>query len=101
MEVQVLRRSSPRGSVFSEHLAPICASGLQGWSAAASLAQAHQLRAAFKHMDSTFPLYGKRAQPPIQPEEWWTQLIRLNMIHAGASEAGESSSRLLLRDSID
>lgn len=51
----------------------------------------HQLTldSAFKDMSKRFPLYGKHADPPIDPGEWWTRLIRSCISHAGASEHGE------------
>jgi hypothetical protein len=40
-------------------------------------------------MDLEYPLYGKRGNPPISPEQWWTELIRRCVKEAGADQAGE------------
>jgi len=41
-------------------------------------------------MDIEYPLYGKRGNPPISPEQWWTELIRRCVKEAGADQAGKS-----------
>lgn len=51
---------------------------------------------AFKEMDAAHPLYGKFSDPPMIPAQWWTELIRRCMIHAGGEVEGESSRPALL-----
>jgi hypothetical protein len=43
---------------------------------------------AFKEMEKIWPLYGKLSNPPLSPEQWWTELIQRCMKHAGASNEG-------------
>ena len=43
---------------------------------------------AFREMDKTWPLYGKHSDPPLSPEEWWTEVIKRTMLHAGAPPTG-------------
>lgn len=44
---------------------------------------------AFKEMESAWPLYGKHANPPLTPEQWWTEVITRTMLHAGAAQSGQ------------
>jgi hypothetical protein len=54
-------------------------------------------------MEAEHPLYGKHGDPPISPEQWWTELIRRCIKEAGATEAelkncqAETSRALLQR----
>ncbi|ORX40875.1 HAD-like domain-containing protein [Kockovaella imperatae] len=41
---------------------------------------------AYKEMNQIWPLYGKHTDPPTAPEDWWAELIRRCMVHAGGDE---------------
>lgn len=50
-------------------------------------------RSAFKEMEAAHPMYGKFSDPPLTPAQWWTELIRRCMVHAGAASEGTSLPR--------
>jgi hypothetical protein len=50
--------------------------------------------AAFKEMEKTWPLYGRHSEPPLTPEEWWLEVIRKCLLHAGAEQSGEYTCSL-------
>ena len=39
-------------------------------------------------MNSTWRVYGKHSDPPLIPEDWWLEVIKRTMRHAGAAAEG-------------
>jgi hypothetical protein len=52
-------------------------------------------------MDVEYPLYGKRGDPPISPEQWWTELIRRCVKEAGADQAGKPRLVIHCKEAAD
>ncbi|WVO12698.1 hypothetical protein L204_100304 [Cryptococcus depauperatus] len=74
---------TPRISVDKQYYEEAVKGGLTG-AALTPQSMREAFRPAFEKINSLWPFYGKHANPPLSPEEWWTKIIYETLLKAGA-----------------